>query len=212
MLFYSFWVKRQLVPFYRFLDLCAQYNAEILNYANIARESHTSEKTIKSYFQILEDTLLGFFLPAYDVSVKRSLSKHPKFYFFDNAITNCLKQRLNDPLSPQELGPLFEQFIINQVRAYFSYEKKQRHLSFWRTSTGDEVDLLITQGTAIKIAIEIKYMKRIEKSSIKSLYKFKAEHPNIKCIVVSLVELPYKLDDILILNWKSFLEVELGNV
>lgn len=199
-------VIRQLTPFYRFLDLCGQYTSEIVNYSNIARESHTTEKTIKSYFQILEDTLIGYFLPSYDVSVKRSLSKHPKFYFFDNAVSTCLNQRLNDPLSNSEKGVLFEQFLINQFKAYISYSSLQRKLSFWRTSQGDEVDLIIAQGNKIKIAIEIKYMKQISKRDIKSVVKFQEEHPLVPIYILCLTDMPYKIEEITIIGWKDFLK------
>lgn len=100
---------RKLPPFYRFMDLIGQLATEIVNYSNIGREAHTSEHTIKSYFQILEETFIGYFLPAFDVSVKRSMSLHPKFYLFDNGVTNAICQRLRDPLAANIKGKLFEQ-------------------------------------------------------------------------------------------------------
>jgi predicted AAA+ superfamily ATPase len=196
---------RKLPPFYRFIDLIGQLSAEIINYSNIGREAHTSEHTIKSYFQILEETFIGFYLPAFDVSVKRSMSLHPKFYLFDCGLTNVICQRLNDPLDNATKGKLFEQWIINEIRAHISYENKERTLFFWRTKEGNEVDLLITKGQKPVLGIEIKYKEKISKSDFAGINKLKEDYPQLTTWVISNVSAPYEENETLVLPWEYFL-------
>jgi predicted AAA+ superfamily ATPase len=196
---------RKLPPFYRFIDLIGQLSAEIINYSNIGREAHTSEHTIKSYFQILEETFIGYYLPAFDVSVKRSMSLHPKFYLFDCGLTNVICQRLNDPLDNATKGKLFEQWIINEIRAHISYENKERTLFFWRTKEGNEVDLLITKGQKPVLGIEIKYKEKISKSDFAGINKLKEDYPQLTTWVISNVSAPYEENETLVLPWEYFL-------
>lgn len=205
-------VFRKLPPFYRFIDLIGQLSSEIINYSNIGRESHTSEHTIKSYFQVLEETFIGFYLPAFDVSVKRSLSLHPKFYLFDCGLTNVICQRLQDPLDPEVKGKLFEQWIINEIRAHISYENKERSLFFWRTKEGHEVDLLITKGTKPLLAIEIKYKTKIQKSDFSGINKLKEDYPNLTTWLISNVSSPYEENGTLIIPWEYFLSKMMSDI
>lgn len=197
---------RNLPPFYRFIDLIGQLVTEIINYSNIGRESHTSEHTIKSYFQILEETFIGYFLPAYDVSVKRSMSLHPKFYLFDNGLTNAICQRLHDPLAPNVKGKLFEQWIINEIQAHIAYHNKERTLYFWRTTLGHEVDLLVTQGHKPILGIEIKLKERLEKKDFTGIIKLKEDYPNLPTWMISNVSDPYEENGVIIMPWRYFLE------
>ncbi len=198
-------IIRNLPPFHRFLDLAATYATEILNYSNIAREAHISENTLKNYFQILEETFIGHFLPAFDVSVKRSLSVHPKFYFFDNGVTNAIAERLNDPLAPQVAGKLFEQWLINEIKAHIAYSEKERSLYFWRTTQGHEVDLLITRSHIPQLAIEFKYKSSLSKDDFMGINKLHEDYPELPTWIVTNVTSPYLQENILILPWKEFL-------
>jgi predicted AAA+ superfamily ATPase len=114
---------RNLEPFSRFLDICGIYSGEILNFSNISRESSVALKTVQNYFQILEDTLISFKLPAWDKSLKKQLALSSKFYFFDNSVTSVLNNRISFDLSSEEKGKLFEQWCINEVRALKFYSK-----------------------------------------------------------------------------------------
>jgi predicted AAA+ superfamily ATPase len=198
---------RQLPPFHRFLDLTAHLATEIVSFANIAREAHVAENTIKNYYQILEETYLGFFLPAYDVALKRSLSLHPKFYFFDNGLNNCMAERLRDPLSPEIKGKLFEQWIINEVRMYLSYHNKEGTLYFWRTQGGHEVDLIYSKGHKLKLAIEIKFKKNLERKDFSGLNKIKEDYPKLECILIYNGPNSYEDENnnVVVLPWKEFL-------
>ena len=79
------WVKN-LEPFRKFLPVAAQMNGKILNYDKISSDIGVDPKTIKNYYEILEDTLLGFHLPAFDESIRKQIRKAQKFYFIDRSI------------------------------------------------------------------------------------------------------------------------------
>jgi predicted AAA+ superfamily ATPase len=105
---------RRLDRFARVLTLAGFENGNVLNFSNIARETGTSYHTVKSYFQVLEDTLLGSFLYPYQKSERKRLSRHPKFYFFDMGVTRALTRRLTVPVEPRtpDFGRAFEHFMI----------------------------------------------------------------------------------------------------
>lgn len=196
---------RKLDSFHRFLDVAGVYSGEILNSLNISRECGISHKTVLSYFEILEETLIGFKLHAWDKSVKRQLSKHPKFYFSDNGINQAITKQLRDPIIATQRGKLFEQWVINEFRAYLSYFKKDFRLHFWRTERGEyEVDLLLSKQQAPCVAIEIKAKKKITKIDITSLLEFKKEFSKVKLICLCEVECPYEESGILIINPMDF--------
>src|SRR5690606_8060800 len=90
-------IIRKLDPFRKFLDVAAQANVTLINYTNIARDTGVDDKTIKSYFEILEDTLMGFYLTAFSPSVRKTVYKSPKFYFFDPGVTRALALHLDLP-------------------------------------------------------------------------------------------------------------------
>lgn len=108
-------IVRNLPPFRRFLDVAAQGDTEVINYSNIAKDIHSDPKTVSGYYDILEDTLLGFRLPTYSKSIQRKQKKAPKFYLFDTGVTRALAERVDYELVPKtfEYGQLFESFIVN---------------------------------------------------------------------------------------------------
>jgi predicted AAA+ superfamily ATPase len=160
-------IVRKLEPFSKFLQVAAQSSGKILNYSKIARDVGASDQTVKTYFQILEDTLLGHFLPAYDSSIRRSIGKTPKFYFFDTGVLRALTRTVDQPLldSNYLYGSLFEHFIINQIRCNALYNERDYQFSFIRTPSDEEVDLIIERPGKPTILVEIK-----------STTKIKAEH------------------------------------
>ena len=110
-------VVRNLPPFRRFLDVAAQMNTDIINYSNIAKDIHSDPKTVSGYYDILEDTLLGFRLPAYHTSIRKQQKKASKFYLFDTGVTRALAGQVDYDLMSKsfEYGQLFEAFIINEI-------------------------------------------------------------------------------------------------
>ncbi len=197
-------LARNITGFHRFLEIAALTNGEIVNYANIASECGVSAQTIKSYFGILEDTLVGYMIPAYTKVMKRRLVQAPRFFFFDVGLTNHLLHRDALLRGTPEYGHAFEHFIIMELIAYIGYNHKEEKLSYWRTHTGVEVDVVI--GNA-KLAIEIKSADEIAKRHMKGLKSFGDDYPNCRKIIVSLDRINRKEDDIELIYVHDFLKM-----
>jgi len=179
---------RNLDSFTRFLEVAALSDSEMVNYTKIATECGVSSKTVKEYFSILEETLVGMFVPAYTKAPKRKVQLSPKFYFFDVGVTNHLLRRERLKRGTAEYGHAFEHLIIQELIAYLDYTESKKRLTFWHTlNNAYEVDAII--GDA-EFAIEIKSSPSIVSSHLKGLKAFKEEHPDCRLIVVSLEEKP----------------------
>lgn len=203
---------RNIGDFHRFLEISAQHTTEIINYDNIGRESATKSKSVKAYFQILEDTLIGYTLPAWDKSVRKQLALHSKFYFFDNGVLNGILGSLDGIKFPELRGKLFEQWIINEIRAYISYTRVPIKMHFWRTKAGNEVDLILSKLGKPLAAIEFKAQKEIGKKHLAGLKSFSEEYKVKNLIIVSEVNTPSIYDGIEILPWNNFLSSRLKNL
>ncbi len=142
-------VVRNLPSFTRFLEVASFNNAELLNFANVARECGVSSKTVAEYYQILEDTLLGHFLDPYVKTKKRRPIQTRKFYYFDCGVANSLLGRRISPKTP-EFGKVFEQFLVLETIHASFYDRKIEKLNFWRSANGYEVDLLLNEQTAVE--------------------------------------------------------------
>lgn len=175
------------------MELAALSNGEVINFNNIATECGVSAPTVKEYFTILEETLLGYFIQAFTRKVKRRLIQSPKFYYFDIGIANYLLKRESImPRSP-EFGHAFEHFIMQEITAYLGYSDSEQSLTYWRTTSGYEVDAII--GDA-KVAIEIKSNEEVQSHHTKGLKAFSEEFPDAKLIVVSLDKHPRRMNQI----------------
>lgn len=199
---------RNLNAFQRFLEIAALTDGEMVNYKNIAQDCGVSANTVSGYFDILEDTLIGFRIPAFAHAMKRRVTQAPKFYYFDVGIANHLLHRETLVRGTPEYGHAFEHLIIQEIRAWLSYTENNEGLSYWRTYTGQEVDAVI--GDA-RVAIEIKSVDEVLPRHIKGLKTFGAEYSQAKQLIVSLdpinrrmenVECVYVLD-FLNLLWKG---------
>lgn len=202
-------VVRQLDAFTRFLQVAALSNAEIVNYTNIAQDCGISAKTVKEYFAILEETMLGFYLPAYSHVVKRKLIQSPKFYYFDVAIPNYLLHRR--PLQPgtDYYGHALEHFVMQELRAFLSYNfGEDKKLNYWRTLDNKyEVDAVVNNvaSGSVDVAIEVKSSDNITSHDTKGLKAFSEEHPDSKLILLSMEKSPRKLNGIEIWPVEQFL-------
>ena len=198
-------IVRNLDSFTRFLQVAAISNAEIVNYTNIAQDCGISAKTVKEYFTILEETMLGFILPAYTKTVKRRVAQSPKFYYFDVAIPNHLLHRPPLQQGTDIYGHALEHLVIQELRAYLSYYYgEDKKLSYWHTLDNKyEVDAIM--GDA-EVAVEVKSSKSIASNDTKGLKAFGEEHPEAKLILLSLEERPRKLGNIEIWPVCDFLQ------
>ncbi len=164
------WV-RKLDPFRRFLAIAAQMNGKVVNRSKIAKEAGVDDTTVANYFEILEDTLLGFYLPAYHKSARKSQTLSPKFYFIDPGIKRALDRTLTVDLLPQTFawGDAFEHWVILEIVKNASYSRLDWTFSFIRTKDNVEIDLVIERPGTSALFIEIKSKKMVDESDAKSL-------------------------------------------
>lgn len=168
--------------FVRFMEVAAIMDGEILNYENVASDCEVSANTVKAYYKILVDTLLGFEVPAYRKVIKRKLYKSPRFYYFDVGIANHLTKRYHLAPKTPEYGHAFEHLIMQEIVAYLGYTNSDEELTYWHTYEKLEVDAVI--GDA-RVAIEIKSKEHIDHDDKKGVTEFAKEHPDTKQIIVS---------------------------
>ena len=168
--------------FVRFMEVAAIMDGEILNYENVASDCEVSANTVKAYYKILVDTLLGFEVPAYRKVIKRKLYKSPRFYYFDVGIANHLTKRYHLAPKTPEYGHAFEHLIMQEIVAYLGYTNSDEELTYWHTYENLEVDAVI--GDA-RVAIEIKSKEHIDHDDKKGITEFAKEHPETKQIIVS---------------------------
>lgn len=173
---------RNVDNFERFMEIAAISDGEIINYENIAADCGISANTVKSYFRILYDSLIGYEIPAYRKVVKRKLTQAPKFYYFDVGVANYLMRRYRLQPGTPEYGHAFEHLVMQEIIAYLGYKGEQDLLSYWHAYTGEEVDAVI--GDA-QTAIEIKSTEQVQRKHLTGLKNFHEEHPEAKLILVS---------------------------
>jgi predicted AAA+ superfamily ATPase len=200
-------LTRNIPAFARFLELAAFENGNILNFQNIAREVGVHSKTIKEYFQILEDTLLGFFLNPYTKSHRSRLVAHPKFYLFDRGVTAALRGELSRDLTPgtPPYGRAFEHWVMLEIRRLLDYYEKEAKMAFFRTSDGAEVDLVLEFADQVW-AIEIKSSSKPSSSDLGGLKSFIKDHKFKRALCVCQTPRPFKADNIEFVPWKAFLD------
>jgi predicted AAA+ superfamily ATPase len=192
---------RRLPPFSRFLKTIALVNGEMINFTKLANDCQVPPSTATEYVALLEDTLVGFLLPAWTESKKRKAIRTGKFYFFDPGITHILAGTEALDRNSNLYGKSFEQFICMELRAYLSYRRKKFPLAYWRSKNGHEVDFLL--GT--RTAIEVKATKKISRNDFKGLKYLKEEGVFKNFILVSQDPVSTLAEDILTLPWQRFL-------
>ncbi len=195
---------RKIPAFARFLELSATTSGQMLNFSNIASDIGVAVTTIKEYYEILEDTLLGFRLPVYNKTVKRKHISTAKFYYFDTGVKNSIMGLQHFEQKSSQFGEAFEHFLILEMRAMLSYRRIKSPISFWRTRSGHEVDLLIGD----QYAIEIKSTNKVTDKHLKGLIALMEENLFERYFLVSLDPINRKSQSgIEILYWKDFLNV-----
>ncbi|MCK5675305.1 MAG: ATP-binding protein, partial [Spirochaetales bacterium] len=195
-------VVRKLEHFTRFLRLAAQCDTEMLNYSNIGSDLGMPAKTIREYFRILEDTLIGSVLEPFTGTVKRKAISTAKFYYFDIGVSNILAERSYIKPKTELFGKAFEHFIFLELKAYIDYSHKRAKLTFWRSKAGHEVDFLIGD----KIAIEVKGSDMVSDKHLKGLKALAEDLDLTRKIVVSMDPVHRKIGEIDIYPYKLFLE------
>jgi predicted AAA+ superfamily ATPase len=194
---------RNLPVYSEFLNVAALSDAELVNFSTIARECGVSSHTIKGYFQILEDTLLGRWLPAYTRRPKRRVIGAPKFYFADVGIVNLLARRGELRPGSELYGKAFENWVFHELSAHNSYSEAFAGLSYWRLASGIEVDFIVNE---MQLSIEAKATIKVTADHLKGLRAVAQDHPRIRQrVVVCLERISRRTEDgILILPAAEF--------
>jgi predicted AAA+ superfamily ATPase len=196
-------LTRNLPAFSRFLEAAAFSNGGIVNFQNIATECGISAPTAKEYFQILEDTLIGRFIPAYRKRPKRRVILSPRFYFFDVGIANFLIKRGRIQPRSESFGRAFEHFIYQEIAAHCHYSGIHYPIAYWHTASGLEVDFILGDH---EIAIEIKGVEQVTGNHLRGLSAFMEEYIPKQAIIVSLDPRPRKVGAISVMPWQYFME------
>jgi predicted AAA+ superfamily ATPase len=201
-------VVRRLDPFRRFLEVAAQGNGEILNYTNIARDVGSDPKTVQSYYQILEDTLLGFHLSAYHRSIRKQQRQAPKFYFFDLGVKRALENTLALELDPKTygFGKAFEHFVISECVRLNDYLRKDYRFYYLRTQNQLEIDLIVERPGLPTALVEIKSSTAIDHRDVKTLGLFINDFKPAQGLCLSLDPRAKLIDGIECLPWAKGLE------
>lgn len=192
---------RRLPPFSRFLKTIALANGEMINFTKLANDCQVPPSTVTEYVGLLEDTLVGFLLPAWTESKKRKAIKTGKFYFFDPGITHMLAGTETLDRNSNLYGKSYEQFICMELRAYLSHRRNKLPLMYWKSKNGHEVDFLL--GT--KTAIEVKASRRVNKRDFKGLRYLDEERVFKNFILVSQDPVSTKTGKFQALHWEKFL-------
>ena len=174
---------RNLPVFSAFLNAAALSDGGLVNFANIARDCGVSAPTVKGHFEILEDTLIGSWLPAFTKRPKRRVIGAPKFYFSDVGVVNYLARRGALQPGSELFGKAFENWVLHELRAFNAYPELRADLSYWRLASGIEVDFILGNMTA---AVEAKASSRITADHLKGLRHLHEDHPHARRAIVCL--------------------------
>jgi len=196
-------LTRNVAAFSRFFEAMAYSHGDLTNYANIARDSGVDAKTVKEYYQILVDTLLGTFVEPWKKRQERQvIGKAPKFYLFDVGVAGALTHRRIAEERGESFGRALEHFVLMEIQAHRSYRELGYGVHFWRTKSGLEVDFVLGDGEA---AVEVKGTSRVDPSDLRSLRAFVADHRPRHAILVCNERAPRLVEGIEVLPWREFL-------
>lgn len=194
-------LSRNIEAFSRFLSRAAMSSSEVLNFESIANDAQLPARTIREYYTVLEDTLVGTMLHSFKTQKRKAIAKG-KFYFFDVGVMNALIGQTSLVPDSKAYGTVFEHFIFQELFAYLSYQNKGKELQFWRSTTHDEVDFVISG----KIAIEVKSTKNVSKEDLKGLKRLHEDTPMERLIVVSKEPEKRRIGSIEIYPYRQFLK------
>jgi predicted AAA+ superfamily ATPase len=197
-------LTRNIPAFSRFFDAMGYSHGELTNYSNIARDCGVDAKTVKEYYQILVDTLVGSMIEPFKKQQERQvITKAGKFYLFDVGVAGAIIRRQIPEERGEQFGRAFEHFILMEILAHRAYRDINYDVNFWRTKMGLEVDFVLGRG---EVAIEVKGARRIDSPDLRPLKAFIQDHHPRKAIVVCNERIPRVHEDIHILPWRDFLE------
>jgi uncharacterized protein len=196
-------LTRNVSAFSRFFDAVGFSHGDLTNYANIARDCGVDAKTVKEYYQILVDTLLGTFVEPWKKRQERQvIGKAAKFYLFDVGVAGAITRRQIAEERGEQFGRALEHFVLMEIVAHRSYRDLGYGVHFWRTKSGLEVDFVLGEG---EVAVEVKGTSRLDPSDFRSLRAFVEDNRPRAAIVVCNERSPRVHERIDVLPWREFL-------
>jgi len=192
---------RNLPAFARFLQTAATLNAKMINYTNVANDAQVPRQTVRLWFQILIDTMLGYELSSYTSTVKRKAVETAKFYFFDIGVVRTLRRLPAILPESSDFGEFFEHYIFMELKAWIDYRRPSSRLSYWRSLSGYEVDFVIDDD----VAVEVKSVTIAHDKHLLGLRALREEGRIKRFFLVCRESRPRKVDGIDILPWREFL-------
>jgi predicted AAA+ superfamily ATPase len=198
-------LTRNIPAFSRFFDAMGYSHGELTNYANIARDCGVDAKTVKEYYQILVDTLLGTMIEPYKKRKDRNvIIRAGKFYLFDVGVAGAITRRRIPQEKGEQFGKAIEHFILMELLAHRVYSELNYDVNFWRTKSGLEVDFILGHG---EVAIEVKGTSRVDQTGLRPLKTFIQEYRPARAFVVCNEGVSRLHEDIRILPWRDFLKM-----
>lgn len=195
-------LARNIPAFSRFLDAAAYCQGELVNYSNIARDCGVDSKTVREYYQIISDTLLGALVEPYKKRQERQvIGRAPKSYFFDVGVAGVLTRRRILEERGEAFGRAFEHLVFMELNAYRSYSGKDFPIHFWRTKSGQEVDFILGEG---EVAVEVKGTSRVEDRDLSGMRAFMDDNRPKKSILVCNEKNPRIVHGVHIEPWRRF--------
>lgn len=197
-------LTRNIPAFARFFDAIGYSHGELTNFSNIARDCGVDAKTVKEYYQILVDTLLGRMVEPFKRRQSRQIiTKAPKFYLFDVGVAGAITKRHISEERGELFGRAFEHFIFTEIVAHSSYRELDYRINYWRTKSGLEVDFVLGDG---EVAIEVKGQSHVDSKDLRPLKAFMDEYTPKKALVVCNEKEERVVSQIRLLTWRRFLE------
>jgi predicted AAA+ superfamily ATPase len=198
---------RNMIPFRRFLPIASQLSGTLLNYNSVAHDVGVDWTTVRNYFDILEDTLLGFLLPPYHRSLRKQQLKSSKFYLFDVGVKRALDRMLDvQPTTGQLMGPLFEHWVIGEIYRLNHYQRRDYALSHFVSAGGLEVDLVVDRPGQSPVLVEIKSTTRIADKHLRHLRAVQATHPEFEALCLCREKHPRQVGGVRVLPWRDGLQ------
>ena len=194
---------RKIDHFARFLDTAALSSGKEINFEQIGSDAGVPPRTVASYFEILEDTLIGFQVRPFSKTKKRKAVSRSKFYLFDVGVAGAMAKRGPVVEGSEAFGNAFEHFIAQELRAYLSYTESDSELMYWRTTSQHEVDFIVGD----QCAIEVKSAERVSERHLSGLKTLMEEGKVKKYLLVSRDPLKRTEKNIEIVPWKDFLQL-----
>ncbi len=197
-------LTRNIGAFSRFLEVAGRQNGQVTNVSNISREAGVVRTTVQNYFEILVDTLIGYWLTPWKLKRANKQVQHAKFYLFDAGVARSISGRLPYPPTQEELGALTETVIITEVKAYLAYNRLRYEPHFWRTHDGTEVDLLVETKRGFT-AVEIKASTQWQRRYNSGLQRLKSALPEVSAYGVYRGDRRATVDGVRVLPLRDFL-------